>query len=114
MVELPTPILLVPAPKDKGNALANPLIRKSPRFQTVEKLMGEAICTTPIDTHHYLPKRKLRKQYLDESDNGSLFPLIEEYPQDVFSRLLGQKIWEETLSKLATILVKTFWKKESC
>lgn len=56
--------------------------------------MGDAI-RSPIDTHRYLPKRKLRKKYLNKGNSLSLFPGVEEYPQellflDIKSKELGR------------------------
>lgn len=55
---------------------------KSPRFQTEEKLMKDAICAAPVDTRQSFSKQKLRKQYLDEDDRESLFALAEQYHED--------------------------------
>lgn len=79
MVDVPTPTTSLPASEDKGKALADPQVCRSPCFPTGKKMMGYSIRAAPADTRQHLPKQKLQKQYPDEGDSGSLLPDIKEY-----------------------------------
>lgn len=86
---LSSPTPAAPAPKDKRKALATTLMRRSPCLVMGEKLTTGAMrAAHAIDTHEQFPKaslqrRRLQKQLSKEPGNGSTFPGVKKFPQEL-------------------------------
>lgn len=118
--DLPTPTPSVFAPKDKGKApVITPMRRNilllTERGKTQENLMADAIHAAPVvDTYQHFPKlKRLRKQFQEESGNGSIFSGVEEFLKSFSLRHVILESWEKTSVEMEVTLVMIFQRKES-